>query len=62
MPNTKQSILLTGARAPITLEMARSFAKQGHKVIVCDSSRLTIARWSNTVTKYYTIPALNSYV
>lgn len=57
MPNTKQSILLTGARAPITLEMARSFAKQGHKVIVCDSSRLTIARWSNTVTKYYTIPA-----
>lgn len=52
-----QTILITGARAPIALEMARSFAHHGHTVIMADSCHLTIARWSNTVTKYYLLPS-----
>ncbi|MEO8765083.1 MAG: hypothetical protein ABI416_12385 [Ginsengibacter sp.] len=50
-------ILITGARAPAALEMARSFFKAGHKVIMADSMCFTIARWSNTVAKYYRLPS-----
>jgi short-subunit dehydrogenase involved in D-alanine esterification of teichoic acids len=51
-----QTILITGVRAPIALETSRSFAQFGHQVIVADSQYLTIARWSNTVRKYYKLP------
>ncbi len=50
-----QTILITGARAPIALELARSFAQDGHRVIMADSLRFTIARWSNAVSTYYKI-------
>lgn len=52
-----QKILITGARAPIALELARSFAAHGEVVIMADSLHLTIARWSNKVTKYYVLPS-----
>lgn len=50
-------ILITGARAPIALELSRSFYKAGHKVIMADSLYFTIARWSNTVKEYYILPS-----
>ncbi|MFY8022099.1 MAG: ATP-grasp domain-containing protein [Bacteroidia bacterium] len=50
-------ILISGARAPIALEMARSFKKWGCKVIMMDSVHLTIARWSNKVDEYYVVPS-----
>ncbi len=52
-----QTILISGARAPIALEMARSFKKAGHNVIMIDCLHLTIARWSSCVDKYYKIPS-----
>ena len=52
-----QKILITGARAPIALELARSFANHGEVVIMADSLRFTIARWSNSVAKYYVLPS-----
>jgi predicted ATP-grasp superfamily ATP-dependent carboligase len=52
-----KTILISGARAPIALEMARSFKLNGHHVIMMDCQTLTIARWSNAVGKYYTIPS-----
>lgn len=52
-----QKILITGARAPIALELARSFANHGDVVIMADSLRLTIGRWSNSVHKYYLLPS-----
>jgi hypothetical protein len=52
-----QTILITGARAPIALEMSRSFAKSGHRVIMADSLYWTVARWSNSVKKYYKLPS-----
>ena len=53
----KQTILISGARAPIALEMARSLHRLGHRVIMSDSMSLTLTRWSNTVTKYYLTPS-----
>jgi predicted ATP-grasp superfamily ATP-dependent carboligase len=54
-----QTILILGARAPIALEMARSFSAFGCRVIMADSLTWTLARWSNSVDKYYTLPAPN---
>jgi predicted ATP-grasp superfamily ATP-dependent carboligase len=52
-----ETILISGARAPIALELVRSFAKAGHRVIVSDSMHLTIARWSKYTSKYYRTPS-----
>ncbi len=52
-----ETILITGARAPIALELARSFHAQNHRVLLADSLRLTISRWSNAVDRYYTLPS-----
>ncbi|MEY3499537.1 MAG: hypothetical protein RL308_1206 [Bacteroidota bacterium] len=57
MTNLSKTILISGARAPIALEMARSFHKAGHRVIMIDCLHLTIARWSNCVSTYYVIPS-----
>lgn len=57
-----QKILITGARAPIALELARSFAAHNTVVIMADSLRLTIARWSNCVAKYYFLPSPRFYI
>ncbi len=53
----KQTILITGARAPIALEMCRSFKAAGHRVILVDCQYWTIARWSNSVDRYYIVPS-----
>ena len=52
-----KTVLISGARAPIALEMARSFKGEKHRVIMIDCQHLTIARWSNCVDKYYTVPS-----
>lgn len=52
-----KTVMISGARAPIALEMARSFHAHGHRVIMVDSIRWTIARWSNTVSAYYVVPS-----
>ncbi|HEY5687626.1 MAG TPA: ATP-grasp domain-containing protein [Yeosuana sp.] len=49
-------ILLLGARAPIALEFARSFHKKGYKVILADSLKFPVGRWSNSIIKYIRIP------
>ena len=48
-----QTILILGARAPIALEMARSFSAFGCRVIMADSLKWTLSRWSNSVDTYY---------
>lgn len=52
-----ETILLTGARAPVALELARAFHSKGHRVILADSMRMPLARWSNAAAKYYRIPS-----
>lgn len=51
------SILLTGARAPVTLELCRAFAWQGHRVFLADVTLFPIARWSACAEAYFRIPA-----
>ncbi len=50
------NLLLLGARAPITLELARSFYNYGYKVVLADSLKFPIGRWSNKVFKYEILP------
>lgn len=50
-------ILLTGARAPVTLELCRAFARQGHRVFLADVTLFPIARWSTCAEAYFRIPA-----
>ncbi|MDJ1483709.1 ATP-grasp domain-containing protein [Cytophagaceae bacterium YF14B1] len=52
-----ETILITGARAPIAMELARSFHSQGHTVIMADSLILPVSRWSNTVSNYFKLPS-----
>ena len=52
-----ETILITGARAPIALELARSFSRAGNRVLMADTLHLTVARWSNAVDKYYILPS-----
>ncbi len=52
-----ETILITGARAPVALELARSFHAQKHRVILADSLCMPISRWSNTVDHYYVLPS-----
>ena len=51
------SILLTGARAPVTLELCRAFAQQGHRVFLADVTLFPLARWSSFAVDYFRIPA-----
>ncbi|WP_168122855.1 ATP-grasp domain-containing protein [Paenibacillus sp. HB172176] len=51
------TILLTGGRAPATLEMARAFHKEGHRVLVAESARHHLCRVSKAVACSYHVPA-----
>ncbi|MEE2959814.1 MAG: hypothetical protein VYA34_03645 [Myxococcota bacterium] len=56
----KVNVLLTGGRAPVTLELSRLLSAAGHKVFVAESLPLHICHFSNTVTSNLHIPAPNS--
>jgi len=45
--------LLTGARAPVTLEISRNLAKHNHEVYLADSLRFPIAKNSNSIKKSF---------
>jgi len=49
-------LLLTGARAPATLELARLAHRAGHEVHVADSVGLHLCRWSNCVAGVHRLP------
>ena len=56
----KIRVLLTGGRAPVTLELSRLLSAAGHQVFVAESLPLHICHFSNTVTSNLKIPAPNS--
>jgi glutathione synthase/RimK-type ligase-like ATP-grasp enzyme len=49
-------VLLTGARAPVTLELIRLFARAGHQVFVTESARVHLGQASRFVTGFYSVP------
>ncbi len=53
--NSKR-ILLTGARAPVTLTLARTLARQGHTIFVADSFWPHICQSSRAVSRFYELP------
>ncbi len=55
MRDTKR-ILLTGGRAPATLELARLFHKGGHVVFVAESLTHPLTRLSRAVARHYLVP------
>jgi hypothetical protein len=50
-------VLLTGARAPATLELARLCARAGHHVHVADTHRWHICRGSRAISGSHTLPS-----
>ncbi|MHA7964266.1 ATP-grasp domain-containing protein [Paenibacillus sp. CAU 1782] len=54
------TILLTGGRAPCTLELARSFHSGGHRVLVAESARYHLCRVSRAVERSFFVPAPNA--
>lgn len=53
-------ILLTGGRAPVTLDLARQFAAHGYRVIVAESMPVHLCRYSRAVTCHYGVPSPNT--
>lgn len=53
MPN----ILLTGGRAPATLDLARAFHKAGHTVFMAESLRGHLSQPSNAIKANFWVPA-----
>ena len=49
-------VLVTGARAPVALEVARSFAALGWRVHLADSVPATAARWSRLGAPVHRLP------
>jgi hypothetical protein len=47
--------LITGARSPAALDIARDFSAAGYRVHMADSRRARLARWSNTPEKVHLI-------
>ena len=52
-------ILLTGGRAPATLELARIFDAAGHVVFMAESLRCHLARPSRAIARNYRVPPPN---
>ncbi|MGX5800405.1 hypothetical protein ACWGS9_04090 [Bradyrhizobium sp. Arg314] len=56
MPGADGSILITGARAPVALHLARLLHGAGHRVILADTPARPIAAGSKASAHYYRLP------
>lgn len=52
-------VLVTGGRAPATLELVRLLAHAGHDVHVAESAPVDLCRWSRSVAGHHRVPAPN---
>ncbi|MFM2417380.1 MAG: hypothetical protein RL385_2103 [Pseudomonadota bacterium] len=53
----RRTVLLTGGRAPVTLELARLFAAAGHRVVLAESLALPLTAASRAVSRRYRVVA-----
>ncbi|MEB3299710.1 MAG: carbamoylphosphate synthase large subunit [Candidatus Sericytochromatia bacterium] len=56
---TSKTVLLTGGRAPVALELARLFHAAGHRVVLAESFAYPLGRFSRAVAKCYRVPPPN---
>jgi hypothetical protein len=59
MSTPRKTILLTGGRAPVTLDLARMFHDAGHRVVVAESLPQHLCRHSRFVARSFDVPAPN---
>lgn len=57
MSTKGKTVLLTGGRAPVTLELARAFALAGWRVVVAESLPVHLCRSSRAVARSVLVPA-----
>src|SRR5258708_3602315 len=50
------TVLLTGGRAPVTLELARLFQRAGHRVLMAESLPWHLSRPSRAVSANFQVP------
>ena len=50
-------ILITGARAPVSIDLSRRFHAAGHKVFLCDSIRFPIGRFTSKQQSTHRVPS-----
>ncbi|WP_214326919.1 hypothetical protein [Nonomuraea sediminis] len=50
------TVLITGGRAPVALDLARKFARSGVRVVVAESSRGNLCRASKAVDRTHPVP------
>lgn len=50
-------VLITGARAPIALDLARVFHRHGHVAFMADSTGTPLSKKSNCCRQYFTLPS-----
>ena len=53
-------VLITGARAPASMDMMRSLIRQGFEVYSADSMAFPLGRFVKGITKHFTIPKPNT--
>ena len=54
---TRQTILITGARAPVALHMTRLLDGAGHTIILADTLKVPVARGSKACKAYVALPS-----
>lgn len=54
-----KNILLTGGRAPATLDLARQCVRNGHRVVCAESVRVHLCSYSKLIEKNYLVPVPN---
>ncbi|MDX8430561.1 MAG: ATP-grasp domain-containing protein [Candidatus Algichlamydia australiensis] len=52
-----KTILITGARAPVALDLARLLSASGARVMVAETSKKHLCRFSNAVERSFVVPA-----
>lgn len=58
LPHPPETVLLTGGKMTKALQLARSFARSGHRVILVETQKYWLSghRFSEAVARFYTVP------
>lgn len=59
--NERRRVLITGMRAPVALDLARQFRASGWTVFGADSLRFPMGRFSQSLTRYFRVPAARDH-
>jgi predicted ATP-grasp superfamily ATP-dependent carboligase len=57
MTNSEETVLITGARAPVAMHLARLFYDAGRRVVMADSLKRPISSASSACAAYHRIPS-----